>query len=305
MLLLMTRSLGVILDAPVRFLLRCSCERRRSAAHRERHASDRAPAPRAPASGRSRNWRRLQAAHECFFFVADWHALTTDYDRTESVERERRRDGASTGSPPASIPSAATIFVQSAVPEHAELHLLLVDDHAASGGSSACRPTRRSSSSSRTATSRPTASSATPSCRRPTSSCTAPTGVPGRHRSGAARRAHARDRAPLQHLYRRDLPRAASAARRETPRVPGLDGRKMSKSYNNAVFLADSAEEVKAKLSRMMTDPRRARRTDPGDPDDCPAYNAPPDLLHAGGARATRRTAAARRRSAASSASRS
>ena len=59
----------------------------------------------------------------------------------------------------------------------------------------------------------------------------------------------------------------------EMPRVPGLDGRKMSKSYGNAVYLADSAAEVKAKLSRMMTDPRRARRHDPGDPDDCPAYN--------------------------------
>ena len=47
----------------------------------------------------------------------------------------------------------------------------------------------------------------------------------------------------------------------------------MSKSYGNAVYLADSAEEVRAKLSRMMTDPRRARRHDPGDPDDCPAYN--------------------------------
>ncbi len=64
-------------------------------------------------------------------------------------------------------------------------------------------------------------------------------------------------------------PQALLAA---APRVPGLDGRKMSKSYNNAVFLADDAAEVKAKLSRMMTDPRRARRRDPGDPDDCPAY---------------------------------
>jgi len=64
-------------------------------------------------------------------------------------------------------------------------------------------------------------------------------------------------------------PQALLAA---APRVPGLDGRKMSKSYNNAVFLADDAAEVKAKLSRMMTDPRRARRRDPGDPNDCPAY---------------------------------
>jgi len=59
----------------------------------------------------------------------------------------------------------------------------------------------------------------------------------------------------------------------EVPKVPGTDGRKMSKSYNNAVFLSDSAQEVDAKLSRMMTDPRRVRRTDPGDPNDCPAFN--------------------------------
>jgi len=56
------------------------------------------------------------------------------------------------------------------------------------------------------------------------------------------------------------------------PRVPGVDGRKMSKSYHNAVFLSDSATDLRAKLARMMTDPRRARRHDPGDPEDCPAY---------------------------------
>jgi tryptophanyl-tRNA synthetase len=59
----------------------------------------------------------------------------------------------------------------------------------------------------------------------------------------------------------------------ESPKIPGTDGRKMSKSYNNAVSLADSAQEVDAKLSRMMTDPRRVRRSDPGDPEDCPAFN--------------------------------
>src|SRR5439155_13061117 len=59
----------------------------------------------------------------------------------------------------------------------------------------------------------------------------------------------------------------------EVPKVPGLDGRKMSKSYNNAVWLSDSPKDVEAKLSRMMTDPRRVRRNDPGDPNDCPAFN--------------------------------
>jgi len=55
-------------------------------------------------------------------------------------------------------------------------------------------------------------------------------------------------------------------------RVPGTDGRKMSKSYGNAVNLSDDPKTVHDKLARMMTDPRRVRRTDPGDPKDCPAF---------------------------------
>ena len=58
----------------------------------------------------------------------------------------------------------------------------------------------------------------------------------------------------------------------EAQKVPGLDGRKMSKSYNNAVFLADSPKDIDQKLSRMMTDPARVRRTDPGEPEKCPAF---------------------------------
>ena len=54
--------------------------------------------------------------------------------------------------------------------------------------------------------------------------------------------------------------------------MPGLDGRKMSKSYGNAVFLSDTPREIDAKLSRMMTDPARVRRTDPGEPEKCPAF---------------------------------
>jgi len=58
----------------------------------------------------------------------------------------------------------------------------------------------------------------------------------------------------------------------EIPKVPGLDGRKMSKSYGNAVFLADTPKEIDQKLSRMMTDPARVRRQDPGEPEKCPAF---------------------------------
>jgi tryptophanyl-tRNA synthetase len=56
------------------------------------------------------------------------------------------------------------------------------------------------------------------------------------------------------------------------PKLPGTDGRKMSKSYNNAVFLSDTPKEIDQKLSRMMTDPARVRRTDPGEPEKCPAF---------------------------------
>src|SRR5262249_19301702 len=58
----------------------------------------------------------------------------------------------------------------------------------------------------------------------------------------------------------------------ETPKILGTDGRKMSKSYDNAIYLSDPPEDVDRKLSRMVTDPRRARRSDPGVPEDCPAY---------------------------------
>src|SRR5262249_2518744 len=60
----------------------------------------------------------------------------------------------------------------------------------------------------------------------------------------------------------------------ESPKIVGTDGRKMSKSYGNAVYLGDTPDDITRKLSRMVTDPRRARRTDPGDPADCPAFQS-------------------------------
>jgi tryptophanyl-tRNA synthetase len=59
----------------------------------------------------------------------------------------------------------------------------------------------------------------------------------------------------------------------KTPRIPGLDGRKMSKSYNNAITLSESDADIRAKTKVMVTDPARKRRTDPGNPDICPVYD--------------------------------
>ena len=59
----------------------------------------------------------------------------------------------------------------------------------------------------------------------------------------------------------------------KTPRIPGLDGRKMSKSYGNAITLSETDEEIRKKTKVMVTDPARKRRTDPGNPDVCPVYD--------------------------------
>jgi len=85
----------------------------------------------------------------------------------------------------------------------------------------------------------------------------------------------------------------------EAKRIPGTDGRKMSKSYGNAIFLKDDPETVKQKLRTMMTDPARQRRTDPGDPDNCPVF----DLHRAFSPADTREWAAAGCRSAGSAVS--
>ncbi len=215
------------------------------------------------------NWRRLQESDECFFFVADWHALTTDYDRAESVSHnvlEMVIDWLAAGIDP----ERATLFLQSSILEHAELHLLF----------SMITPV---SWLERVPTYKETQQQLVdrdlstygflgyPVLQAADILIYRATGVP----VGADQVPHielAREIARrFNHLFGETFPEPEALLTR-APRVPGLDGRKMSKSYNNAVFLADSAAEVKAKLSRMMTDPRRARRTDPGDPDDCPTY---------------------------------
>jgi len=220
--------------------------------------------------GTLHNWRRLQERADCFFFVADWHALTTDYDRSEGVAAnvlEMVIDWLAAGIDPA----RATIFVQSALPEHAELHLLL--SMITPVGWLERVPTYKEMQqqledrdlSTYGFLGYPVLQAADILMYRAT-------GVP----VGADQVPHVELTREIarrfNHLFG-DTFVEPQALLTEMPRVPGLDGRKMSKSYGNAVYLADSAAEVKAKLSRMMTDPRRARRHDPGDPDDCPAYN--------------------------------
>jgi tryptophanyl-tRNA synthetase len=76
----------------------------------------------------------------------------------------------------------------------------------------------------------------------------------------------------FNHFYGNVFPEPATILT-ETPKILGIDRRKMSKSYNNAIFLSDSPKEISAKVSRMITDPQRERRSDPGNPDVCNVFD--------------------------------
>ena len=219
--------------------------------------------------GTLRNWTRLQERAQCFFFIADWHALTTDYDRAQGVRTnvlEMLFDWLAAGIDP----TRCTIFLQSAVREHAELHLLL--SMITPLGWLERVPTYKETQQQLADRDLSTHGFlGYPVLQAADILMYGATAVP----VGADQVPHVELTREIarrfNHLFGETFaePQALLA---DSPRVPGVDGRKMSKSYNNAVYLADSAAEVKAKLSRMMTDPRRARRHDPGDPDDCPAY---------------------------------
>jgi tryptophanyl-tRNA synthetase len=219
--------------------------------------------------GALKNWLRLQETQRCFFFVADWHALTTDWASPDALGEnttEMVLDWLSVGLDPA----RATIFRQSAVKEHAELYLLL--------GMLTPVPWLERN---------PTYKEQREQIQDRDLSTYGFLGYPVLQAADvlmykAAAVPVGIDQAPHIELTR-EIARRFNGTYRETfpeprtlltdaPKIVGTDGRKMSKSYGNAVYLSDTPDDVATKLSRMVTDPRRARRTDPGEPNDCPAY---------------------------------
>ncbi len=228
--------------------------------------------------GALRNWVRLQNERRCFFFVADWHALTTDPEHTSKIQAnsiEMVTDWLAAGLDP----KRAVIFRQSAIKEHAELHLLLsmitptpwllrnptVKEQARDLGLLATDDEAEVAKLNYGLLGYPVLQAADVLIYKAA-------GVP----VGVDQAPHielTREIARRFNNYYGDVFLEPEALLTEVAKVPGTDGRKMSKSYNNAVFLSDTPEEIDAKLSRMMTDPRRVRRTDPGEPNDCPAFN--------------------------------
>jgi tryptophanyl-tRNA synthetase len=228
--------------------------------------------------GALHNWVRLQSEHRCFFFVADWHALTTNPEHTEQINAntlEMITDWLAAGLDPA----RCVIFRQSAVKEHAELFLLLsmitptpwllrnptVKEQAHDLGLLTTEEDAEVTKLNFGLVGYPVLQAADVLIYKAHG---VPVGVDQAPHIEITREIARR----FNNYYGAVFPEP-EALLTEVPKVPGLDGRKMSKSYNNAVFLSDSPKEVDAKLAKMMTDPRRVRRTDPGEPNDCPAFN--------------------------------
>ena len=216
------------------------------------------------------NWVDMQATYDCFFFIADWHALTSDYENPTHIKgfiREMMIDWLSVGL----SPEKSTLFVQSRVKEHAELYLLL----------SMITPVpwlERNPTYKDQILQLSNKDLSTfgflgyPVLQAADIIMYKPDGVP----VGVDQVPHVeitREIARRFNFLYGDVFPEPEALLTETPKILGTDRRKMSKSYNNAIFLSDPPDEIRRKVSEMITDPQRARRTDPGDPAVCNVFS--------------------------------
>jgi tryptophanyl-tRNA synthetase len=216
------------------------------------------------------NWVRLMDTYECFFAIVDWHALTTDYADPRDV-RENVLEVATDWLAAGLDPTRSTLFVQSLVPEHAELHLLLSMivpvpwlERVPSYKEQQTQLAEKDLSTYGFL-GYPLLQSADIMIYKADA---VPVGEDQAPHVELAREVVRR----FNHFYGPVFPEPKTLLT-EVPRVPGTDGRKMSKSYGNAVFLKDPPEVVRQKIKPMVTDPARKRRTDPGNPEICPVFD--------------------------------
>jgi tryptophanyl-tRNA synthetase len=214
------------------------------------------------------NWVKLQDEFDCFYFSADWHVLTDTLDIREVPQNtiEMMADWLGTGLDP----ERSTLFVQSLIPEHAELHLLFSMVTPVSWLERV--PTYKErieqqeiASPSYGLLGYPLLQSADILMYK---AKWVPVGVDQVPHVELTREVARRFNAAFGGVF----PEPA-AKLTEIPKVPGTDGRKMSKSYGNTIELADPPETIRAKVRPMVTDPARKRRTDPGNPEICPVFD--------------------------------
>jgi tryptophanyl-tRNA synthetase len=220
--------------------------------------------------GALENWVRLQDSHDCFFAICDWHALTSDYEDTSRL-RDNVLSMAIDWLAAGLDPSRCTLFVQSQVSEHAELHLLLsmivplpwlerVPTYKEQQQQIAHRDLGNYGFLGY-----PVLQAADILIYRAE---LVPVGEDQLAHLELCREIARR----FNTLYGTVFPEPQALTTR-VPRLPGTDGRKMSKSYGNAINLSDPPEETRQKVLTMVTDPARKRRSDPGNPDVCPVFD--------------------------------
>lgn len=219
--------------------------------------------------GALQNWVAMQHLCESFFMVADWHALTTDTEHTDQIApntHEMVIDWLAAGIDPEKSP----IFIQSHVKEHAELHLLF------SMLVTVSRLERN-----------PTVKEQIRDLELEESVTYGHLGYPVLQAADillyrATLVPVGEDQVPHVELTR-EIARRFNTLYGEVfpvpdfklthfPRLPGLDGRRMSKSLGNTIYLADSPEEIEAKVRTAFTDPKKLRKDDPGNPDGCVVF---------------------------------
>jgi tryptophanyl-tRNA synthetase len=217
------------------------------------------------------NWVRLQDKYDCYFFVADWHALTTGYGNPSQI-KEYTIDLLMNFISAGLDPEKSTIFIQSQVPQHAELHIFL--SMITPLGWLERVPTYKEKKEqikdkdldTYGFLGYPVLQTADIIIYR---AKYVPVGIDQVPHLEISREIARR----FNYLYGNEFFPEPEALLTEFPKVPGVDGRKMSKSYGNAIYLSDNEKTVSEKLRTMVTDPARKRRTDKGDPAKCPVFD--------------------------------
>ncbi|KUO50505.1 MAG: tryptophan--tRNA ligase [Desulfitibacter sp. BRH_c19] len=218
------------------------------------------------------NWVKLQNEYECFFTIVDWHALTTSFDETESIPEnihEMALDWLSVGIDP----EKSCVFVQSQVKQHAELHLLLSMITPLSW-LERC-PTYKDQVQQLSKEGKdistygflgyPLLQAADILVYK---ADTVPVGVDQLPHLEFSREIARR----FNYLYNTNIFPEPKAALAKVSLLPGLDKRKMSKSYNNYIAINEAQDLLQEKVRQMVTDPNRIHKTDPGNPDVCVVY---------------------------------
>ncbi|NPA11797.1 MAG: tryptophan--tRNA ligase [Epsilonproteobacteria bacterium] len=219
-----------------------------------------------------KNWKELQQRYECFYFVADWHALTTKFDdlgldlKKQSIELVKEWIACGID------PQKVNLFIQSAIKEHAELYLIFNMITPVSWLER--NPTYKDAMQQEEYKKKNNAGFLTYPVLQTADivlydADLVPIGEDQKPHLELARDIVNR----FNYLYKVELFKEPKELLTEVPRLPGLDGRKMSKSFNNAIYLDESTEEIWNKVRMAKTDPARIKKTDPGHPDVCIVFD--------------------------------